>query len=189
MMKKLIVPILMLLVFAACTKKDAVTPKKVVIVPVYDTIPDGGIFSFYAVRDSTYYDWTGFNFNHKYSLKTLEGDYIGDSDIAYFMGYDPVKIWTITDDGYNLEEDHVPYIRGMSFKLHVENNENTPMYMKLHAYVKIPPTIHIWCKDNYLKDSVDMIPGVHINFTIDHTIPASYSDDRFQVVLWSDRKN
>jgi len=190
-MKKLIVPVLMLLIFAACQKaakvtpKIPTTPKDTVVVAKYDTIPDGGIISVYVVKDSTYYNFAGFYFNHKYLLEAISSD----GDVGYFGGFDPVQMYIISENDKHLEDDNVPYSRGMAFKLHIDCDENIPIFMKLHAYIKIPPSIHIWCKDNYLKDSVDLLHGAHYNFNIDHTIPASYSDDRFQVVLWADKKN
>jgi len=182
----------MLLVFAACTKKGNVTPnpKPVVIAPIYDTIPDGAYFAVRFVQDSTYNMYTIFGFNHTALLKA----YVGDGDGRYMAGFTPDVFYAITIDNSELAWDYVPYSRGMVFNLHVSDTNNGLMFLAVNdAYTAaihdIPPSIHIWCKDNYLKDSVEMTHGAHCNFTIDNSNPNTFGDHRFQIVLWADKKN
>lgn len=189
-MKKLIVPVLLMLTFLACQKSAKINPitksKDTVVKPIYDTIPDGGAFYPYLVQDSSNHNGVDFLFNHSYSLKAVEAD----GDAPYFGGTSPEVIYTISSDNQAMMVNGVPYSRGMTLNLHISCRDNGPLFIKLNPNViKIPTTIHIWCRDNYLKDSLDLRHGAHYNFTIDNSNPNTYGDKRFQIVLWSDRKN
>jgi len=122
------------------------------------------------------------HFNHAYHLSFNHGfapDF--DEDVAV-PGYDPnLNVMGITTDRIILQIDGVPYKAGVSVPLFV--SVATGQYVLRAYYLRwFPQDIHIWCKDNYLKDSVDLRKG-NYKFTVDKADTNQWGMKRFVIGL------
>jgi hypothetical protein len=186
-MKVLRLLIFILFLFAACKKEGEVSPKPVPVgsttpVPVtvvkLDTIPDKAAFKIQLVKDEVNNDETMFQFNHKAAL-----NYSGnDGDAPYFPGYGQESLASVTSDGRDLVINVLPYTSGMSIDLDMNAKASGPLSFKLSYQNKMPSSIHIWLKDTYLKDSVD-VRTANYNFKVDKADANSFGNKRFKIIL------
>lgn len=186
-MKILILPLLVMLALAAC-QKNKVTPGPSAVGK--DTIPDGASFKLQMQTDSTGNNYptndsidVWVHFNHTYSLNY--SFYNGEDGAAtqfgtgwYFMA--------LSNDGGQLVLDGVPYKPGVAIPLFITSGATTTHEQHFILYalnlVNIPDDIHIWCKDNQLKDSADLRKGP-FRFYIHRLDTASYGGNRLQIVV------
>jgi hypothetical protein len=175
-MKKIILIILVAIAFAACQKNGTNSPKPVT--PTKDTIPDGASLRMQLVKDSSKYYEILVHFNHTFHLVR---NYNNDED-AIVPGGDPnLDLSAISSDGYLLSVDGVPYTPGLSIPLK-GSAANGPYFLRASHLVNMPSSIHIWCKDNYLKDSLDLRTG-NYHFNVDNADTNSFGKNRFRIVL------
>jgi hypothetical protein len=182
-MKKLIFLLPIIVAFSAC-QKTKVTPGPSAIGK--DTIPDGASFTLQMRADSDGYEYPSrdssnvkVHFNHAYHL--IYTPYNGeDGGVGYYY-----TVWhfaALSDDGGELFLDGVPYKPGVTVPLSLDPIRQR--YYRLRAYqlINIPDDIHIWCKDSYLKDSVDLRKQ-ELHFHILYADTTSYGNNRFKIVV------
>ena len=175
-MKKFILLALIAVAFAAC-QKNGTSPSKPVTIPK-DTIPDGARLRMQLVKDSSKYYEILVHFNHTFHLVR---NYNNDED-AIVPGGDPnLDLSAISSDGYLLSVDGVPYASGLSIPL-AGRAANGSYFLRASHLVNVPSSIHIWCKDNYLKDSLDLRTG-NYHFNVDNADTNSFGKKRFQIVV------
>ena len=179
-MKKLIFFVLIPLALAACQKAGA--PPNKIVASKQDTIPDSAFFRLDLIKDSTNrfgIEEAVVHFNHIYHLSY---NLANGEDAAPPPGYDPnFYIFVLTSDDIATLEVGVPYSAGVKVPLSF-TAAGGPCVLKVSQQKKIPADIHIWCKDNYLKDSVDLQKG-NYNFTIDKADTNSFGKKRFQIIV------
>lgn len=176
-MKKLTLFALIPLALASC-QKSGTSPIKVAT-STQDTIPDTAYFKVQLIKDSTVRGGTNeilVVFNHKFHLSNK----IGEDAIAPSWGPN-LAILGITSDGALVIEDGIPYSPQVSIPLFVTATTG-PYWLKAYTLSKIPADMHIWCKDNYSKDSVDLRKG-NYNFNIDKADTNSFGKKRFQIIV------
>jgi len=149
-----------------------------------DTLSDSALFKVQLVNviDSLpVTSWAGRNemlihFNHAYHLSY----YGGIDEDAQVPGYDPnLNIMGITTDGHIVQVDGIPYKAGVSVPLFV--SVASGQYVLRAYYLRwFPQDIHIWCKDNYLKDSVDLRKG-NCSFTVNKVDTNQWGMKRFVI--------
>jgi hypothetical protein len=176
-MKKLILLALITCTFAACQKAGTAPQKPIVINK--DTIPDKARFNVQLVKDSVYSDEIAIVFNHTYHTSFVAAN----SEDAIVPGAGPiVSLFALSSDGRDLIVDGVPYKAGMSIALDVFVGKSGPYFLRANRRSNIPSSIHIWCRDNYLKDSLDM-QGGNYHFNIDKADANSYGKKRFEILI------
>jgi hypothetical protein len=151
-------------------------PKQVTVVH-HDTVPDGGSFKVKIQKDSLSVDETMVIFDH-----TASTMYINTQDAVYFPGYGIANIASLTSDGIPCAIQKLPYIQenpiGLSVKI-----KNDGIYILNLSYLNlVPPTIHVWLKDKYMQDSLDMRVGNYA-FQVIKSDTNTYGTARFKVVL------
>lgn len=184
-MKKLIILSLIICSLAACKKDEKVLPKNpppaASLNPVAtapdDTIAEKAAFIVQLVKDKDNYDATMFRFSNKASV-----DYVNNEDAAYFAGFGEESLASLSKDGRDLAINMLPYTPGMSVGLDVGSKKDGDYSFGISYESKIPPTLQIWIKDNYLKDSVNMCAGTY-KFKVVKADPNSFGSKRFEVVL------
>lgn len=189
-MKKLSLFALLILTvgFFSC-RKSGVTPSKL---KIQDTLSDSALFKIQLVNvnDSLpITSWSGraetlIKFNHAYHLSYYVGNDEDASDGPGLPGpNDPVlSVFSITSDGIYLIVDGIPYKAGVTVPLLVTAATSGQYVIKAYYLRWFPADIHIWCKDNYLKDSVDLRKG-NCQFTIDKTDTSQFGNKRFSIIL------
>lgn len=175
-MKKLILLALIPLALAACQKAGTSPTKPIIIAK--DTIPDGSRFNVKLVKDSTFYDEIQIAFAHNFH--NTYTNYDEDSTVP--TQNPTVSLSAISSDGVLLNLDGVPYTPGISIPLNTTVKTSGPYFLKLSYLYKIPATIHVWCIDNYSKDSLDLRTG-NYHFNIDNADTNSFGKKRFQIVV------
>jgi hypothetical protein len=188
-MKKLILLALTVIIFASCRKtKITVTGPSAV---GKDTIPDGASFTLQMRTDSDGYEYPStdtidvtMHFNHAYHRTySLNNGEDGDASVLYATWH--WQFAALSDGGGQLSLDGVPYKPGLTIPISFTPSSNAqPRYFALKAgqLVNIPDDIHIWCKDNYLKDSIDLRKQ-QLHFHIQHTDTTTYGIGRFKIVV------
>lgn len=119
------------------------------------------------------------HFHHAYHLSFNHGSADNDEDITV-PGYDPnLNVMGITTDGFIVQVDGIPYKAGVRVPLFV--SVASGQYVLRAYYLRwFPKDIHIWCKDNFLKDSVDLRKG-NYNFTVDKADTNQWGMKRFVI--------
>jgi hypothetical protein len=176
-MKKLILLALIPLAFAACQKAET-TPSNAITVSK-DTIPDGARIKVQLVMDSIVNDEIAIVFNHTfhnyYTLSNSEDETVPGAGTK-------LNIFALSSDGIALIVDGVPYTPGMAIPLDVFAKNSGPFLFKISYLLNIPSSTHIWCRDNYLKDSLDLRTG-NYHFNIDNADTSSFGKNRFKIVV------
>jgi hypothetical protein len=166
--------------FGSC-RKSGFKPSKL---KIQDTLSDSALFKIQLVNVMDSLPITSFagrnetliHLNHAYHLSYYPG-YDEDSSPP---GYSPIlTVMGITTDGIPLLSDGIPYKAGVSVPLLVAAASG--QYILRAYYLRwFPKDIHIWCKDNYLKDSVDLRKG-NCSFTVDHADTNQWGTKRFVI--------
>ena len=174
-MKKFILLALIAVAFAACQKSATTQPKSPVVTK--DTIPDNAGVSVRIDKDSTNYDEISLVFNHSAHL------IFNNNYDATVISLNPKQsISAISSDGILVNYYTLPYTQGMVVKLAVKAGASGPYFLGLSNLNKIPSAIQIWCRDNYLKDSLNLRVG-NYHFNIDNADTNSFGKKRFQIVV------
>ena len=172
-----------LVLLAACKKEETSSPKTLSVTSVADnavkpdTIPDKASFKIKLIKDSFNSDETDFVFNHNSSLA-----YIPNEDGLYFPGIGQASLSSISSDDRNLAINGLPYRQGMIIGLNVNTASEGAFVLEMSYTTKIPSTIHVWLRDTYLKDSVDIFKG-NYNFNVIKSDANSFGSNRFKLVL------
>jgi len=181
---KILIPIIVVFFcLQACKKEANLSPgaKPVVTVGMaavkYDTIPDKALFKVKLFRDNVTYDETAISFAHTASLV-----YNPNVDSEYFMGFGQLSFASIAGDGRDLAQYQVPYKPGMSIRFDLHAKTNGVCHVTLSDESGIPSDIHIWLKDKYLKDSVD-IRTANYSFNVNTLDTNSFGKNRLEVIL------
>ncbi|HTD99853.1 MAG TPA: hypothetical protein VK668_11240 [Mucilaginibacter sp.] len=185
-MKKLIFLALIVMAFAAC-QKTKLKPGPSAIGK--DTIPDNASFKLQMATDSTGSEYPStdtlnvmVHFNHTYH--TNYSWYNGEDGAANEdnAGW---RFLALSNDGGQLVMDGVPYKPGVAIPIFTssvgDSNHARHFILKVLNLKNIPDDIHIWCKDNYMKDSADLRKQPFRFFT-HHNDTSSYGGNRFQIV-------
>jgi hypothetical protein len=151
-----------------------------------DTLSDSALFKIQLlnVKDSLPPpSWAGrvemlIHFNHAYHLSYNSNN----AEDATVPGYNPnLNVMGITTDGVIVQWDGIPYKAGVTVPLFV--SAASGQYALRAYYLRgFPQDIHIWCKDNYLKDSVDLRKG-NYEFIVDHADTNQFGKKRFEIIL------
>jgi hypothetical protein len=187
-MKKLILLALTLTVFASC-QKTKITPTGPSAIGK-DTIADGASFVLQMETDSTGLEYPTndtadvlVHFNHAYHLNYSW--YNGEDGAAPQFAFDWC-FWALSNDGGQLVMDGIPYKPGVTIPIFTSSvgtyNNERHFIIKVLDLVNIPDDIHIWCKDNQLKDSSDLRKQ-QLRFFYHHDDTSSYGGNRFQIVV------
>lgn len=189
MKTKVLLSLVVLLSFVACQKAAQIlpninqgtptktTPPPVVVTAKPDTMPEKAIFNIRLGKDSIQTDETAFLFRS--SAKTA---YDVNEDAAYFMGNGTVSLASLSSDGTDLAINNLPYTPGMSIGLDFNTKADGSYYLMLSYENKVPADIHIWLKDKYLKDSVDLHTKSY-TFSVTRADTNSFGRNRFKLVL------
>jgi len=176
------------MVFVAC-QKTKITPGPSAIGK--DTIPDGASFKLQMETDSIGYEFPSndtanvlVHFNHAYHLNY--SFYNGEDKGAQSALLGTWYFTALSNDGGLLTLDGVPYKPGVAIPVFITSRATT--YHEQHFILNvlnltnIPSDIHIWCKDNQLKDSADLRKGP-FRFYMHRADTSSYGGNRFQIVV------
>lgn len=167
----------------ACKKETTSLPKTIGITSsAYSkfnpsTIPDNASFKIKLVKDSFISDQTFFVFNQNFSF-----DYVVNEDAPYFSGMGQVVLSSISSDGWNLAINSLPYHQDMSIRLYVNSIKEGTFYLQKSYSNNIPSNIHVWLKDTYLKDSVNIFK-TNYKFKMKKTDTNSFGSKRFKLIL------
>ena len=181
---KISIPIvLMLFCLTACHKEEILAPAtapkaKLASASIkHDTIPDNAVLKFKLFRDSLIYDETAICFKHSAGLA-----YNLQVDAPYLAGFGQLSFASISSNGRDLAIYTLPYTQGMAvrFDLHAKTDGICKVMMSYES--AIPADIHIWLKDNYLKDSVDVSKG-NYSFNVSQLDTNSFGKNRLEVIL------
>jgi hypothetical protein len=185
-MKKLIVPVLIILSLLACQKTAKVVPKSAsikdtVVKTNSDTIPELATIGMIMQQDSAVLTGTQFMFSKTFHL-TATDSYDGGSATPGGPATGPALLYALSSDGKDLVNDAVPYTPGMATYLDVTVKNGGNYILKAGDFFNIPSYIRVWLRDTYLKDSTNLSIG-NYHFNIDNSNPATYGKKRFQVVF------
>ncbi|HWD87471.1 MAG TPA: hypothetical protein VG367_05045 [Mucilaginibacter sp.] len=143
----------------------------------HDTIPDNAMFKVVLAMDSTSHDETMIMFDHTASV-----NYSAVNDAPYFQGFGKVSLCSISGDGKNIAIYTLPYKTGMAISLDVNAKADGNYSLALTAQKHIPENLHVWVKDAYLKDSVDVSSGGY-SFHVVKADTSSFGRKRFSLVF------
>lgn len=187
MKTKVLLSLLVLFSFVACQKAAQIIPninqgttkptQPVVVTVKPDTIPNKGMFKLRLGKDSINTDETAFVF--KATAKTA---YDPMEDAPYFMGNGQVNLASISSDGRDLAINNLPYTPGMSIGLDFITKTDGSYSLAISAENNIPASIHIWLKDAYLKDSLDVRTKSY-SFKVTKADTNSYGKNRFKLTI------
>jgi hypothetical protein len=187
-MKTSLILLSSILLLAACKKEEQIVPKAttnqqvttttVATTPVVAAIPDTAMVRIRLANtaDATQYDETLFIFNHASTLA------YGSNDAAYFQGFGQVSLSGVTSDNRNVSIYGLPYTAGMSVPLNVNTKADGSYSLGISYESKIPSGTHVWVKDAYLKDSVDVCKG-NYSFNVAKADTNSFGSKRFKLVF------
>jgi hypothetical protein len=166
--------------FGSC-RKSGFEPSKP---KLQDTLSDSALFKVQLVNVNDSLPVTSFAgrnetliiFNHAYRLS------FHNTEDSSPPGYSPyLTVMAITSDGIPVLTDGIPYKAGVSVPLLVAVASG--QYVLRAYYLRwFPQDIHIWCKDNFLKDSVDLRKG-NYQFTVDQSDPNQWGMKRFVISI------
>jgi hypothetical protein len=180
-MKTLLLLSLILFFFAACRPEESILPKAAAPATIakasFDTIPDRAAFKIKLLKDSSTADETMLYFSHLAQRK-----YSSAVDAPYFQGFGQVSLASVSSDGVDLAINQLPYTSGMSIGLDVNAKTDGIYSLKISYNHNVPPTIQIWLKDTYRKDSINVCSG-NYSFNVTKADTNSFGRKRFSLVL------
>jgi trimeric autotransporter adhesin len=182
-MKKLTLLSAVLFSLAACNKAENITPNvpmkitKNIVLPKIDTIPDNAMLKIKLCKDSVNTDETTFAFNHLSSTTFCYND-----DALYFAGFGQVGLASISADGKDMAIYSLPYKHEAAIGLDARIKADGEYLFKISFESKIPSSIHVWLRDIYLKDSLDISKG-NYHFNVVKADTNSFGKRRFSIVL------
>jgi len=142
-----------------------------------DTIPDNAFFKIQLGKDSINTDETLIEFNHRSGVN-LSMSY----DAPYFSGFGQVSLASVSGNGVDLAIYSLPYTSGMSIGLDAHAKTDGAYFLRMSYEKNIPSDVHIFLKDTYLKDSVD-VRNINYNFNITKADTNSFGRNRFKIIV------
>ena len=173
----------MLFCLMACRKEEKLSPVTAAKAKLassgikYDTIPDKAVLKIELFRDSIISDETAIAFEHTACLA-----YNSLIDAPYFAGTGQLSFASISSDGRDLAINTLPYKQGMAIRFDVHAKTDGLYKVMVSSESAVPSDIHIWLKDKYLKDSVD-ISKKNYSFKISQVDTNSFGKNRLELIL------
>jgi hypothetical protein len=169
---------------AACKKEESNSPNTFHVTSISDApvlpgpMPYNASFKIKLVLDASHSDEIDFVFRQNYSLA-----YVFNEDVLHLTGTGQASLSSISSDGRDLAINGLPYSKGMLISLNASTivNKGT-FYLEKSYESNVPSNIHVWLKDAYLKDSVDIFKKKY-NFKMKKTDTNSFGSKRFKLVL------
>jgi trimeric autotransporter adhesin len=182
MKTKVLLSVLVLFSLAACKKAAQILPNPAKTQPIAvatkpDTIPDKAIIKLKLSKDTINTDETAFIFN-----STGKATYNPMEDAPYFPGNGQVSLASISSEGRDLAINNLPYTAGMSIRLDANTRATGAYSLAISYQSKIPTSIHIWLKDIYLKDSLDVSTKSY-SFNVNLADTNTFGKNRFKLIL------
>ena len=182
MKTKVLLSVLVLFSLAACKKAAQILPNPAKTQPIAvatkpDTIPDKAIFKLKLSKDTINTDETAFIFK-----STGKTTYNPMEDAPYFQGNGQVSLASMSSDGKDLAINNLPYTAGMSIRLDANTRATGAYSLAISYESKIPTSIHIWLKDIYLKDSLDVSTKSY-SFNVNLADTNTFGKNRFKLIL------
>ena len=187
-MKPFTLLLLAVVPFAACQKAAKVSPQNITpptTVPVSnpvtstivtDTLADNAGLKILIAKDSINTDETMLLFD-----KTANPGYDPMEDGRYFMGNGQVNIASICKDGTDMAISRLPYTPGKTIGLYIRTKIDGEYLLKISYEKDFPENKHVWLRDTYLKDSLDLRKGNYI-FNVAKADTNTFGSKRFQLV-------
>jgi len=142
-----------------------------------DTIPDGAIVKIKFQLDSAAIDETILKFAHSAS-----GDFSNTEDAVYFPGFGKGGLCSATNNGVYCAIQTVQFSPGKAIPLKVTAKNDGVYILKTSLTKNIPANMHIWLKDAYRKDSLN-IRIWNYRFDVIKSDTNSFGAGRFSIVV------
>ncbi|MBS1531570.1 MAG: hypothetical protein JSU01_14785 [Bacteroidetes bacterium] len=171
------------LALAACKKDAGMSPKdntaktSATVKVVQDTIADHAMFKIVLAKDSVNHDETLIMFDH-----TANTNYRPNDDALYFPGFGKVSLASVSADGKSMAIYTLPYKTTMYIRLNVNTATDGDYSLELNYQKHMPENLHVWIKDAYMKDSLDVSSGSY-NFKVVKADTNSFGSKRFSLVF------
>ncbi len=161
------------------TKPDSVVKVKqdTVTKVQQDTMPAGAAFKIELYKDGVNHDDVMILFKQQASA-----NYDPMEDGLAFWGNGQVNLASTSVDGRDLAINTLPYIPGMTIGLDMRTKADGAFTLQLDYQKNLPSTSHIWLKDAYLKDSVDVRTKSY-QFNVIKADSNSFGSSRFKLVI------
>jgi hypothetical protein len=116
---------------------------------------------------------------------TAHATYSGGEDAKTFPGNGAISLSSLSYDNFLLAINALPLVStGTTVGLAVGANANGVYKLNLTTISStVPPSVNIWLKDAYKKDSLDFRKYPSYGFNIDKSDTATYGSHRFTLVL------
>jgi hypothetical protein len=180
-MKKLIIFILAAIFISSCRKDlGGVLPaekQNTLSTTQRDSIPDSACFKIQILKDSTMIDETAVAF-----FRSAPVTYNGQMDSEYFAGFGIASLATLTSDGVPCAIQCIPFRQANAVRLKIGSGASSNYILKLSYLHKFPSGVHIWLRDKFLKDSLDL-RNKNYAFTVNKPDTSTFGSGRFQVVV------
>ncbi|MEO6849356.1 MAG: hypothetical protein ABI203_08455 [Mucilaginibacter sp.] len=183
-MKKIYWSMLATILLFSCKKETDLLPKAPsttnlnIAAAKFDTIPDKAWLKIVLGKDSINTDETAFIFNHLSNT-----NYNANDDARYLQGYGEVSLESISTNGIGLAINTLPYQAGMSVPLNIHTKTDGTYFLNMSYERNLPDYIHVWLKDNYRKDSLDLSTGKTYNFSVLKADTSSFGSKRFKIII------
>ncbi len=170
------------LFFVSCKKDLSLLPLPAqstspILTKVQDTLTDGAFYKIRLQKDSAAIDETVIMFRH-----TSPAHFDSSVDAIYFPGFGIASLSSLTCDNIPCAIQSVPFSGCNTMRLKLGSRNSNTYILRLSDVEKIPANIHIWLKDNLLKDSLDLRTA-NYTFKVVENDTTSFGVTRFKVVL------
>ena len=183
-MKATILLFLILLFLSSCQKDAQDLPEikqpvstSSVVTQSLDAMPDNAAFKIQLVKDNINSDDTMILFKQKAQL-----GYDPYEDGIYVQGNGQVNLASISSDNTDLAINTLPYTPGMSIGLYMTVKSDGAYSLQLDYQKSLPANTHIWLKDTYLKDSIDVRTKAY-KFIVTKADTNSFGSKRFKLTI------
>lgn len=173
-----------LLSLASCQKDAQVLPEikppataTAVVTAALNAMPDNAAFKIQLIKDNINSDDTMILFKQKAQL-----GYDPDEDGIYVQGNGQVNLASISNDNTDLAINTLPYTPGMSIGLYMTVKSDGAYSLQLDYQKSLPANTHIWLKDTYLKDSIDVRTQAY-KFIVTKADTNSFGSKRFKLTI------
>ncbi|MDB5119448.1 MAG: hypothetical protein JWN56_666 [Sphingobacteriales bacterium] len=131
------------------------------------------------VQDSVLYNETLLTF------KAKTNDNFTEEDVSYLTGPDQrIFMYSLTADGISCAINEMGSLENVkSVKLFAEGGNTGKYQLQFEGIHTISSRYHVFLKDAYTKDSVEITTQSNYSFNIDRNLKATYGLDRFSLVI------
>ena len=181
-MKTLFFILVIGLFFMSCNKDLASLPQPVqsssaVLTKIQDTLTDGAFYKIRLQKDSSAIDETVVMFRH-----TAPACFNASVDAIYFQGFGIASLSSLTSDNIPCAIQTRPYSINNTLRLKIGSKGTNTYTLRLSDLEKFPANYHIWLKDNYLKDSLDLRTA-NYTFNVVENDTTTFGITRFKVTV------